>query len=1355
MVMKQGNPEPRELQQVLNECRRLQQQGKLPERAELLQRYPRFASEISAWLDRPTTSGISASLAETQAGPPADVSLETPLQFSGRVPEQLPRRFGRYQLLQHLGAGGMGRVYLAQDTLLDRRVALKLPQPMQNDVGEFMERFAREARAAAALKHPHICSVFDAGREQGLPYITMEFVDGPTLSQVLQQRGALPPEQALEIAVHVAEAVQHAHAAGVIHRDLKPGNILMASERHPMVTDFGLARRVDGHSEERITGEGLLLGTPAWMAPEQMRGDQQLVGTAADLYSLGVILFEMLAGRRPFMTSGAELLANVLRDRPPLIRSLRPELSEDLEDLVQKLLQTEPDRRPKSMADVVQWLRKLQAARADRTLTGQSGLSRELQVSKDAFQLRQRQTEDLLKRGQYAAAIHELELLANEVAPAAREAGEWARKKLPAVRAEAKALSPAGIAAMLQTAQQLFSKCDYAGCQQLLDDVPPARRTDELEQLLRRARACEAEADQLWLDIREMEQKRKTDGLEMLVKRLLKLKPGHAAAKRLHKALQSYSSVPVHRRNYKYEQGRLQPLPEPSLLAQWGLLAGLTFALAFLAVYSYVIVYLKSGSQVLQVAIDDQWLKSLGGRLTLQVDGQEHLIEVGNGEVRGLQVAVKFGDHDFSVRHNGVLVHQPKTFEISRDGRRVLQITPTDIRLLNQPDPFIPWQQARTGQAAAEPQAGGAPTGAAPVDSAPPAVEKPGGSVATSATTATVETVPENLVTQGPGWSVLQGATLEGLLAWSKTLPPEIYPHRVTLQVGSGERIFDALAEPWPKNADGLQHPSEWQIEVIDADADWGRAIEGQRPLVLLPFRDGNAVKRLCIGTKHNVFFSWWFGSAGFMNEKMQEGIQQDYRDIPGFLSSLGWYKNGEWLMVRTPSDRNAVQSHTDLTAQGLQTLLQHAQEHQLRPLILDHQHSGREADLFTVLVNSGTGTWASSLHLSAAQFARMLPLVSSQAGRPACIASTVLPAGTVYRVVWWGIAQELITKLEEQARPAGPLPDTAVSVFRLPARNQAKTAEGAAVPAVAPFDADAARQYQNAWAEHLQVPTEYTNSIGMKFRLIPPGRFLMGSTAEQVAAAKPFLYTELDPARKDRADSEMPQHQVTLTRPFYLGTTEVTQESFRRVTGVNPASLTEGPGDRLQAPVETVTWINCVEFCNQLSQGEGLEWAYRFTPDLVTQTGVGGYRLPTEAEWEFACRAGTTSQFHTGDDPAGLAAAAWIEAENGHQTKPVAQKQPNAFGLFDMHGNVFEWVHDGWRQDWYSNTTGAAAIDPRCDVGIEGRRIVRGGEKSFSWAEARSGSRDGYAADSTWWDTGFRVALSVEAVRALRAVGR
>lgn len=192
-------------------------------------------------------------------------------------------------------------------------------------------------------------------------------------------------------------------------------------------------------------------------------------------------------------------------------------------------------------------------------------------------------------------------------------------------------------------------------------------------------------------------------------------------------------------------------------------------------------------------------------------------------------------------------------------------------------------------------------------------------------------------------------------------------------------------------------------------------------------------------------------------------------------------------------------------------------------------------------LQSAELATQTSSLHFSPSQFARTLPLVSSQAGRPAWIASTVLPAGTVYRVVWRGIAQEQVTKREEQARPAGPLPDTAVSVFRLLARNLAKTAQGAAVSAVAPFDAAAARQYQEASAEHRQVPVEYTNLIGMRFRLIPSGRFLMGSTDAQVTVAKPFLYMELDSARKGRADTEMPQHLGTLTRPFYLGITEVT----------------------------------------------------------------------------------------------------------------------------------------------------------------------------------------------------------------------
>lgn len=142
-------------------------------------------------------------------------------------------------------------------------------------------------------------------------------------------------------------------------------------------------------------------------------------------------------------------------------------------------------------------------------------------------------------------------------------------------------------------------------------------------------------------------------------------------------------------------------------------------------------------------------------------------------------------------------------------------------------------------------------------------------------------------------------------------------------------------------------------------------------------------------------------------------------------------------------------------------------------------------------------------------------------------------------------------------------------------------------------------------------------------------------------------------------------------------------------------------------------------------SKEKGLEWAYRITPELITQTGVGGYRLPTEAEWEFACRAGTTTLYYSGNDPGELSRFAWFADAGGKTTQPVAQKSPKAFGLYDMHGNVYEWVHDVWRPDWYSTLTQANAIDPRCDTGPEPRRVIRGGNYGLNAEECRSAGRD------------------------------
>lgn len=206
-------------------------------------------------------------------------------------------------------------------------------------------------------------------------------------------------------------------------------------------------------------------------------------------------------------------------------------------------------------------------------------------------------------------------------------------------------------------------------------------------------------------------------------------------------------------------------------------------------------------------------------------------------------------------------------------------------------------------------------------------------------------------------------------------------------------------------------------------------------------------------------------------------------------------------------------------------------------------------------------------------------------------------------------------------------------------------------------------------------------------------------------------------------------------------------------VMGVNPSGFpaSESDKDRSNAPVEMVSWMSTGIFCDRLSSREGVTSAYNNTPQMISQTGTGGYRLPTEAEWEYACRAGTTTLFWSGDDEGSLAKVAWYAANNeSGKPKPVAMLPANPFGLHDMHGNVWEWVHDAWRPDTYQLMKDAGAVDPRCDTGPDFLRVMRGGDHFLSAAEARAACRDCYGADTVWTDVGFRTALSVDAVRQL-----
>jgi predicted Ser/Thr protein kinase len=267
----------------------------------------------------------------------------------------LPEVFGRYRILRRLGRGGMGTVYLAQDTQLDRPVALKVPHFAATDGPKVLERFYREARAAATLSHPNICPAYDVGEVNGTHYLTMAYVEGKPLSEYLQPGKSVAQRQAAALVRKLALALHEAHARGVIHRDLKPANVMINQRREPIIMDFGLARRLNKEGV-RLTKAGSIVGTPAYMAPEQVSGDGSQVGPGCDIYSLGVILYELLTGRLPFDGPLTAVLVQVLTQAPVPPSKHRPDLDAGLEAICLKAMAKKIEERHASMSEFAQAL---------------------------------------------------------------------------------------------------------------------------------------------------------------------------------------------------------------------------------------------------------------------------------------------------------------------------------------------------------------------------------------------------------------------------------------------------------------------------------------------------------------------------------------------------------------------------------------------------------------------------------------------------------------------------------------------------------------------------------------------------------------------------------------------------------------------------------------------------------------------------------------------------------------------------------------------------------------------------------------------------------------------------------------
>ena len=271
----------------------------------------------------------------------------------------------------------MADVFLAHDNILDRDVALKVMSTRYASDEEFVERFRREAQSAAALSHPNIVSIFDRGSsEDGTYYIAMEYLPGGTLKDRILRRGALPARTAAAVALQIAEALRCAHERGVIHRDIKPHNILITESGDVKVTDFGIARAADATT---ISHPGDILGSAKYMSPEQAMGEP--VGPASDLYSLGVVLYEMLTGRVPFEAdSRAGVPVKHVDERPRPLREVNPDVPEAIEALVMRVLAERPEDRYGSAAELIGELERVREGLSPASAPADEGTTAPLET---------------------------------------------------------------------------------------------------------------------------------------------------------------------------------------------------------------------------------------------------------------------------------------------------------------------------------------------------------------------------------------------------------------------------------------------------------------------------------------------------------------------------------------------------------------------------------------------------------------------------------------------------------------------------------------------------------------------------------------------------------------------------------------------------------------------------------------------------------------------------------------------------------------------------------------------------------------------------------------------------------------
>jgi serine/threonine protein kinase len=333
-------PSDQSLDDLLALCIAAEEAGQPFDRHGFLAQHPQFAADLQEFF---TNRDQMQRLAEPLRG--TDTTGRTSRNALAKI-----RYFGDYELLEEIARGGMGVVYRARQPSLGRIVALKMILAGQFASKQIIQRFRGEVTAAALLQHPNIVAIHDVGIHEDQHYFSMDYVEGQNLSQLVGNR-PLPPAKAARYVKLIAEAIHFAHEQGILHRDLKPSNVLVDASDQPRITDFGLAKRLDGDSS--LTATGQMLGSPNFMPPEQASSQRGKVGRHSDVYGLGAILYHLLTARPPFQAESFESVIHQLLNAEPVSpRLLNSSVPPDLETICLKCLQKEPSRRYQSAQEL-------------------------------------------------------------------------------------------------------------------------------------------------------------------------------------------------------------------------------------------------------------------------------------------------------------------------------------------------------------------------------------------------------------------------------------------------------------------------------------------------------------------------------------------------------------------------------------------------------------------------------------------------------------------------------------------------------------------------------------------------------------------------------------------------------------------------------------------------------------------------------------------------------------------------------------------------------------------------------------------------------------------------------------------